>query len=155
MREACAADTEIWAIYPVSLIDGGFEPGFAAMLATPGRLAFAVLHGGRLVGTSSYLGIASADAALEIGGTYIVPELRGTGFNRAMKKLMIDHAIASGYRRIEFRVDTRNTRSMAAVGKLGAVLEGVLRRNRVTWTGYVRDTAIFSLLAEEWTGGRH
>ena len=154
LREACAADAEIWAIYPMSLVGDGFDPGFAAMLATPGRAAFAVLKADELVGTTSYLGIAPADAALEIGGTYIMPAVRGTGLNRTCKQLMIDHAIACGYRRIEFRVDTRNRRSMAAVAKLGAVQEGVLRRNRTTWTGYVRDTAIFSLLAEEWAEGR-
>jgi RimJ/RimL family protein N-acetyltransferase len=155
LRKACAADAEIWAIYPVRLVEDDFDPGFAAMLATPGRAAFAVMKADELVGTASYLGIAPADAALEIGGTYIMPAVRGTGLNRVCKQLMIDHAIACGYRRIEFRVDTRNGRSMAAVSKLGAVHEGVLRRNRTTWTGYVRDTAIFSLLAEEWTGGRH
>ena len=154
LREACAVDAEIWAIYPVSLVGDGFDPGFAAMLATPGRFAFAVLAAGELVGTSSYLNVAPADAALEIGGTYIVPAARGTGLNRAMKELMIDHAVACGYRRIEFRVDTRNRRSLAAVARLGATLEGVLRRNRITWTGYVRDTAVLSLLAEEWAGTR-
>jgi RimJ/RimL family protein N-acetyltransferase len=69
-----------------------------------------------------------------------------------MKKLMIDHAFACGFTRIEFRVDTRNKRSMAAVLKLGAKHEGTLRRNRITWTGYVRDTAVFGLLEEEWHG---
>jgi RimJ/RimL family protein N-acetyltransferase len=53
---------------------------------------------------------------------------------------------------VEFRVDTRNTRSMAAVLKLGATQEGVLRKNRITWTGYERDTAVFGLLREEWRG---
>jgi N-acetyltransferase len=52
--------------------------------------------------------------------------------------------------RVQFRVDTRNLRSQAAVLKLGAVKEGVLRRDRLTWTGYIRDTAYFSILADEW-----
>jgi RimJ/RimL family protein N-acetyltransferase len=89
---------------------------------------------------------------VEIGGTYIEPSVRGTGFNHAMKKLMIHHAFACGYRRIEFRVDTRNQRSAAAVRKLGAQLDGVLRKNVVTWTGYVRDTYVFSLFEDEWRG---
>jgi len=63
---------------------------------------------------------------------------------------MIDRAFACGFTRIEIRVDTRNSRSMAAVLKLGATHEGTLRRNRITWTGYVRDTAIFGLLKDEW-----
>ena len=93
-----------------------------------------------------------AFGVVEIGGTYISPSVRGTGFNRGMKKLLVEHAFANGFTRIEFRVDTRNTRSMAAVAKLGAAREGTLRRNRVTWTGYVRDTAIFGLLRDEWAG---
>ena len=154
LRAACAADREIWQIYPVNLTGAHFDPGFDAILAAPARLAFAVLIGERVIGTSSYLGVAPQDRVLEIGGTYVDPADRGTGVNAVMKRLMIDNAVACGYRRIEFRVDTRNARSMAAVAKLGAKLEGVLRRNRVTWTGYVRDTAVYSLLAEEWAGRR-
>ena len=56
-------------------------------------------------------------------------------------------AIDAGYRRIEFRVDARNARSQAAMTKLGAVREGVMRADRVTWTGHVRDTVLFSILA--------
>jgi RimJ/RimL family protein N-acetyltransferase len=47
-------------------------------------------------------------------------------------------------------VDTRNLRSQAAVAKLGAVREGVLRKDRLTWTGYIRDTVYFSILDHEW-----
>ena len=46
--------------------------------------------------------------------------------------------------------NTRNKRSQAAVAKLGATREGVLRRDRLTWTGYIRDTVIFSILDQEW-----
>jgi RimJ/RimL family protein N-acetyltransferase len=79
-----------------------------------------------------------------------VPRVRGTGINARVKRLMIDRAIACGFHRIEFKVDTRNGRSMAAIAKLGAVNEGILRKNLVTWTGYRRDTAVYSILAEEW-----
>jgi RimJ/RimL family protein N-acetyltransferase len=64
--------------------------------------------------------------------------------------MMIRRAIECGYRRIEFRVDARNLRSQAAMGKLGAVREGVMRADRMTWTGHVRDTVLFSILAGEW-----
>ncbi|HZV19755.1 MAG TPA: GNAT family protein [Sphingobium sp.] len=67
-----------------------------------------------------------------------------------MKRLMVAHAFACGLRRIEFRIDTRNARSQAAVRKLGAVYEGTLRAERITWTGHVRDTALFALLREDW-----
>ena len=78
------------------------------------------------------------------------PAMRGTGLNRAVKDLMIGRAIDRGFRRIEFRVDSRNARSQAAMAKLGAVREGVIRAERITWTGHVRDTVLFSILAREW-----
>ena len=65
---------------------------------------------------------------------------------------MLAHGFASGALRVQFSVDTRNQRSQAAMAKLGAVKEGVLRKNQITWTGHVRDTAIFSVLREEWPG---
>jgi len=63
---------------------------------------------------------------------------------------MIGRAIDCGFRRIEFKVDLRNARSQAAMTKLGAVREGVIRADRVTWTGHVRDTVLFSILAKEY-----
>ena len=56
---------------------------------------------------------------------------------------MLGHAFAAGAVRVQFRVDTRNLRSQAAVAKLGAVREGILRRDRITWTGFIRDTVFF------------
>jgi RimJ/RimL family protein N-acetyltransferase len=53
-------------------------------------------------------------------------------------------------RRVEFRVDARNQRSQAAMKKLGAVREGVLRADRITWNGHVRDTVLFAILKDEW-----
>ena len=148
LRAACAADIEIWTIYPMSFIDAPFDPNFSAMLSAANRLPFALLDNGVVVGMTSWF-FDESNAVGEIGGTYIVPALRGTGFNANVKHLMIEHAFACGIRRIEFRVDTRNTRSCAAVLKLGAQCEGTLRRNRVTWTGYVRDTAVFGLLPSD------
>jgi RimJ/RimL family protein N-acetyltransferase len=63
---------------------------------------------------------------------------------------MIQHAFDRGYRRIEFRVDSRNQRSQAAMKKLGAVREGVMRADRITWNNHVRDTVLFSILKDEW-----
>jgi len=63
---------------------------------------------------------------------------------------MLNHAFAAGAVRVQFRVDSRNQRSQAAMTKLGAIREGVLRRDLVTWTGYIRDTVVFSILDDEW-----
>lgn len=148
LRVACAADDAIWDIYPVSFGPGHFDASLDAILGDAGRCQFAVLEAEVLVGMTGYLNIAEAHAALEIGATYLHPRVRGTGLNGRIKTLMIDHAFACGFDRIEIRVDTRNARSLAAIAKLGAVHEGVLRRNMITWTGHVRDTAIFSILRD-------
>ena len=154
LKEACAQDPEIWPIYAVSYDPEHFDASFEALLSRPDAQAFAILCGGELVGMSAYLGIDAARGVLEIGNTYYVPRLRGTGFNRRVKDLMLGRAFACGFRRVEFRVDARNARSQAAMAKLGAVREGVIRADRITWTGHVRDTVLFSILAEEWDGGR-
>ena len=150
LRAACGLDREIWEIYPHSMLDEHFDSAIAGRLATPG-VTFAALQGGELVGITAYLRPDEANGAVEIGGTYIVPAIRGTDYNPGMKRLMIDHAFACGFQRIEFRVDERNRRSQAAVTKLGAQREGLLRRDRITWTGHVRNTCIFGLLREEWS----
>ena len=56
--------------------------------------------------------------------------------------------------RVQFRVDAINARSRAAVLKLGAVQEGIMRQDRVTWTGRVRDSVVFSIIADEWPAVR-
>jgi len=150
LRAACARDTEIWAIYPVNMIGADFDAAMDEFHRTANRIRFAVLHGGAVVGMTSYIDPDRRNHVVEIGGTYIAPEVRGIGVNDAMKRLMIEHAFEQGFERIEFRVDARNRRSQAAVLKLGAVHEGTLRRNRVTWTGFVRDTCVFGLLRDEW-----
>ncbi|MFO1259493.1 MAG: GNAT family protein [Sphingomonadaceae bacterium] len=155
LREACARDTEIWEIYPVNMLDGDAEAMLKRFHGEQGWVRFVVLMDGAVVGTTSYISPDLANGTVMIGGTYIEPAMRGTDVNRRMKKLMIDHAIDCGFWRIEFTVDTRNTRSMAAMEKLGAVREGILRKNRVTWTGYVRDTALYSILADDWRATGH
>ena len=150
LREACAKDQEIWEIYPVNMLAEDFDDQIRKFHGEEGWVRFAVLDGEHVVGTTSYINPDPKNGTVMIGSTYIEPSVRGQGFNRRMKTLMIDHAFACGFWRIEFTVDTRNTRSMAAMRTLGATLEGVMRKNRVTWTGYVRDTAMFSILKEEW-----
>ncbi|MGZ8312026.1 MAG: GNAT family N-acetyltransferase [Allosphingosinicella sp.] len=152
LKAACAEDLEIWSIYAVSYDPDHFDASFDALVARPNGQAFAIFSDGELAGMSAYLGIEPERGVLEIGNTYYVPPLRGTGFNRRVKNLMIGRAIDCGFRRIEFRVDRRNLRSQAAMAKLGAVREGIVRAERITWTGHVRDTVLFSILACEWLG---
>jgi RimJ/RimL family protein N-acetyltransferase len=150
LEAACAEDLDIWQIYAWSWDPEHFDATFDRVMALPSWRRFAIFWGDRLVGISCYIGIDADRGVLEIGNTYYVPEMRGTGLNRRVKDLMIGRAIDCGIRRIEFRVDRRNLRSQAAMAKLGAVREGVIRADRITWTGHVRDTVLFSILADEW-----
>jgi RimJ/RimL family protein N-acetyltransferase len=149
LRAACAEDPDIWQIMPRSLYGEYFDAEIASRRSGTGVL-YAVCRGDEVVGTTAFLRPDAAEGVLELGGTYLAPAVRGTGFNSRMKKLMIDHAFACGFRRIEFRIDERNQRSQAAVAKLGAKREGLLRQDRVTWTGHLRSTRIFGLLREDW-----
>ena len=130
----------------------GFDGSIDFFSGHPNNRTFVLFEGDALVGMSSFLGIDEGRQVLEIGCTYYLPAWRGTGFNRRVKDLMLSRAFACGFRRVEFRVDARNARSQAAMAKLGAVREGVLRADRITWTGHVRDTVLFSILAAEWNG---
>jgi RimJ/RimL family protein N-acetyltransferase len=155
LRAACDADPDIWQIMPGALYGPRFDAEIAKRQAAAeagAAVLYAVLEGDRVVGTTAYLRLDPHEGVLEIGGTYIAPRVRGTGLNGRMKRLMIAHAFACGFRRLEFRIDERNRRSQAAVAKLGAVREGLLRQDRITWTGHLRSTCIFSLLPQDWHG---
>ena len=150
LKSACGEDREIWAIYSTPFDPEHFDASIDALRAKPGNRTFVLFDGDSLAGMSSYLGIDEARQVLEIGGTYYRPELRGTGFNRRIKDMMLALAFDCGIRRVEFRVDRRNGRSQGAVKKLGAVREGVLRADRITWNGHVRDTVLFAILRDEY-----
>lgn len=152
LKAACAEDRDIWRIYSVSCDPDHFDGTIDALLARPDAETFVLFDGDSFAGMSSFLRIDSHHRVLEIGFTYYRPHLRGTGLNRRVKDMMIRRAIAAGYRRIEFRVDARNARSQAACAKLGFVREGIRRADTITWTGHIRDTVTFSVLAGEWHG---
>ena len=154
LKAACAEDGEIWQLYANNFGPDGFDASIDSYVGNPRNRTFVLYDGEVLAGMSSFLGIDEARQVLEIGGTYYRPHLRGTGFNARAKAMMLERAFSSGIRRVEFRVDWRNARSQAAMKKLGAVREGVLRADRITWTGHVRDTVLFAILADEWQPAR-
>lgn len=150
LKAACAEDADIWSIYSVSCDPAHFDETIDALLAREDALTFVLFDGDELAGMSSFLRIDERNRVLEIGFTYYRPNLRGSGLNRRVKAMMIERAFAAGFRRVEFRVDRRNARSQAACRKLGFVREGIRRADTITWTGHVRDTVVFSVLAGEW-----
>jgi RimJ/RimL family protein N-acetyltransferase len=150
LKAACAEDGDIWQLYANNFGPEGFDEAIDLYRAGKRNRTFVLFDGDELAGMSSFLGIDSYRGVLEIGGTYYRPHLRGAGFNRRIKDMMLERAFSSGFRRVEFRVDSRNKRSQAAMKKLGAVREGVMRADRITWTGHVRDTVLFAILKDEW-----
>ena len=150
LRAACAEDLEIWQIYSTNFGPPDFDRNIELLSGHRRNRTFVLFEGDDLVGMSSFLGIDEQRQAVEIGSTYYRPASRGTGFNGRCKDMMLRRAFDCGVRRVEFRVDARNARSQAAVAKIGGVREGVLRADRITWTGHVRDTVLFSILADQW-----
>jgi RimJ/RimL family protein N-acetyltransferase len=150
LKAVCAEDREIWQIYANNFGPDGFDDSIALYRGTSRNRTFVLFEGDELAGMSSFLGIDEDRGVLEIGGTFYRSKFRGTGFNRRVKDMMLRRAFDCGFRRIEFRVDERNKRSQAAMTKLGAVREGILRADRITWNGHVRDTVLFSILKDEW-----
>ena len=150
LKIACGEDADIWEIYANNFGSEGFDENIDRYVSNQRNRTFVLFDGEELAGMSSFRGIDEGRQVLEIGGTYYRSKLRGTGFNRRVKDMMLSRAFEYGIRRVEFRVDIRNKRSQAAMKKLGAVREGVLRGDRITWTGHVRDTVLFAILKEEW-----
>jgi RimJ/RimL family protein N-acetyltransferase len=147
---ACAEDSDIWTIYGNDFGPDGFDASLDSYLAKPDAHTFVLFTGEELVGMSSFLNIDYERQVLEIGGTYYRPKFRGSGINRRIKDMMLRRAFDCGFLRIEFRVDARNACSQAAMTRLGATRDGVMRSDRTTWTGFRRDTVLFSILKDEW-----
>ncbi len=150
LRAACAEDRKIWQIYSMNFGPEDFDRSIDLVASSRRNRTFVLFEGDALAGMSSFLGIDEGRQVVEIGCTYYRPACRGTGFNRGAKDAMLSRAFDCGVRRVEFRVDARNARSQAALAKIGAVREGVLRADRITWTGHVRDTVLFSIVAADW-----
>ena len=129
---------------------GGGRLAFSVRLAADGRLGAA----GTLVGTSSLLEADLVNESIHVGSTLYGPAWWGTTVNPECKLLLLGHCFASGYARVKIQTDLLNTRSQAAIAKLGAVREGVLRRERRREDGTFRDTVVYSVLADEWPAVR-
>jgi RimJ/RimL family protein N-acetyltransferase len=158
IRAAIDCDGASWSIMLVNPVGAGFEEYWSASLGAPltERLPYAIrrLSDDRVVGTSTYFMASAKHGGVEIGATFLRPDVRASPVNPESKMLMLSHAFSSGAVRVQFKVDMRNERSQAAVAKLGAVKEGVLRRDTRTWTGHIRDTVVFSILDSEWPAVR-
>jgi N-acetyltransferase len=105
---------------------------------------------GQIVGQTCYLAMRPEHKGVEIGGTWYAPSVHGTKVNPACKLMLLEHAFACGAGRVELKTNANNARSRAAILKMGAQFEGVHRRHILLYDGSWRDTAWFSVIAEEW-----
>ncbi len=106
---------------------------------------------GEIVGTTRYCNIDAANRRLEIGWTWYAQRVQRTALNTEAKHLLLTHAfevLAAGA--VEFRTSTMNHRSRAAIARLGAKQDGILRNHMLMPAGGYRDTVVFSIIATEW-----
>lgn len=144
---------------PLSSEDDAREMVREALAAAADRsqLPFAIVarSTGRAIGSTRFMEIRHAHKGLEIGSTWISPEYQRTAVNTECKRSLFAHAFEDlGALRVQLKTDARNERSQRAIERIGAVREGVLRRHMILWDGFVRDTVMYSITAEDWPGVR-
>ena len=129
----------------------------AGLLAPTDRVSYVVrlVDVGTVVGTTTLGDLDLANERAHLGWTAYAPAVWGTGVNAECKLLLLGHAFEDcGFGRVKIQTDAVNERSQAAIAKLGATREGVLRRHIRRADGTFRDTVVFSVLREEWPGVR-
>jgi N-acetyltransferase len=131
----------------------GFEDWVRYCLQMPASLLWTIFlqETGEAVGMTGYLDIRPQHRGLEIGRTWIARSCQGTRVNPESKYLLLRHAFEDlAAVRVQFKTDLNNLHSQGAIEKLGARREGVLRRYQMRTNGTLRDTVMYSILAEEW-----
>ena len=150
----------IWAHMPTPALGEAFDAWFDGSLracATPAETAWAVrtLDDGKLIGSTRYLNIEASHKRVEIGHTWYNPTVWAGTVNPACKYALLRYGFETlGLNRIELKTDIANTRSQAAIARLGAVREGVFRAHMIRPDGTLRDTVYFSIVAGEWPAVR-
>jgi N-acetyltransferase len=105
----------------------------------------------RVIGSTRFLDILTQHKSAEIGSTWYHPDVWRTKVNTECKYLLLKLAFETwDLTRVQLKTDSRNLRSQQAIARLGAVKEGILRKDRIISDGYVRDTVFFSILCDEW-----
>lgn len=116
------------------------------------QLPFAVVSsGGTVVGSTRYCRIDHGMPRLEIGYTWYASRVQRTALNTACKRLLLTHAFEDlGMVAVEFRTSHENLPSQAAITRLGACHDGLMRHHMRHKDGSLRDTMVYSILADEW-----
>jgi RimJ/RimL family protein N-acetyltransferase len=151
-----AQDESIWHYFLTPGIGHQFDQWFDKALAdmTAGQqLAFAVRcrRTQSLLGSTRLYDFEPKHKRVTIGYTWYVKDSRGTGINPECKQLLLACAFETlQVNRVQIAADLRNLRARAAIKKLGATQEGILRQHMILDNGYVRDTVVFSIVKNEW-----
>ena len=107
--------------------------------------------GGRIVGTTRFMNIEAAHRRVEIGTTWLAQSFQRTAVNTEAKLLMLGHAFETlGCIAVDIRTHEKNMQSRAAIERLGAKLDGILRNHMIMPDGTVRNTASYSIIDREW-----
>ena len=132
-------------------IDGWYE-SLEAQHAAGRALPFTVLDGqGQVAGATRFLRMNPAHRRVEIGGTLYAPRVQRTGLNTEAKRLLLSHAFDTlDCQCVQLRTSWLNRQSRAAIERLGARMDGVLRGHMLTAEGHLRDTVVYSILRHEW-----
>jgi RimJ/RimL family protein N-acetyltransferase len=105
----------------------------------------------KIVGSTRFFDISTEHRGLEIGSTWLNPSVWRTRLNTECKYMLLCDAFEHRHMiRVQLKADLRNVRSQAAIERIGAVKEGILRNHRVLHDGYIRDTVMFSITNQEW-----
>ena len=145
-----------WMHYDASGSSESFHAWLEEALAASSagtEAAFATLDAGtgEPVGSTRYLALRHEHRGLEIGWTWLAPSRWQTGANVEAKLLMLEHAFERlGCLRVEFKTDSRNERSRAALSALPAQFEGIFRKHMLVRGGDRRDSAYYSIIDDEW-----
>jgi N-acetyltransferase len=123
-----------------------------ALQADGKMLPFTVLDAERkLCGMTTYMNVDAPNRRLEIGSTWYRKSVQRTGLNTECKLMLLTHAFESlDCIAVEFRTHVLNSQSRRGIERLGAKLDGILRRHSIMPGGTIRDTAVYSITAEEW-----
>ena len=154
LREA-AQDGELWNLRVTSVPEPHKVEAYiaTALEMRPSRLAFAVVEAatGQVLGTTSYHDIVPAIDRVEIGYTWYRRSVQRSHVNTTCKLLLLTHAFETlGCAVVGFRTDNYNHASQAAIERLGAKKDGVIRHHAVRRDGTVRDTVMYSIVRGEW-----
>lgn len=128
-----------------------------ALQDTGSMLPFAILatKTGHAVGMTTFMNIDAEHRRVEIGSTWYRKAVQRSAFNTECKLLLLRHAFENlDCIAVEFRTHVLNRQSRAAIERLGAKLDGVLRAHKIMDDGSLRDTAVYSITASEWPAVR-